>query len=37
MIGAHTNNLIWGEAKNPWNQERTAGGSSGGDGGLIAA
>lgn len=31
-----TNNWIWGRAKNPWNQSRSAGGSSGGEGGVIA-
>ena len=31
-----TNNWINGRAKNPWNQERTTGGSSGGEGGLVA-
>ena len=30
-------NRIWGRAKNPWNKERTPGGSSGGESALIAA
>lgn len=36
-LAYHTKNDIWGEAKNPWNSERTCGGSSGGDAGLLAA
>lgn len=36
-LSYHSKNLIWGEAKNPWNQERSCGGSSGGDAALIAA
>lgn len=35
-LSLHTNNLIWGEAKNPYDNERSCGGSSGGDAGLIA-
>ena len=31
-----TNSFIFGRAKNPWNQDRTTGGSSGGEAGLIA-
>ena len=27
---------LWGRAKNPWNQERAVGGSSGGEGGLVS-
>ena len=30
-------NRLFGRGKNPWNQERTPGGSSGGEAGLIAA
>lgn len=30
-------NFIWGRADNPWDTKRTTGGSSGGEGGLIAA
>ena len=33
----HTTNEIWGESLNPIDTTRTAGGSSGGDSGLIAA
>ncbi len=33
----HTLNRIYGEAKNPFNPERTTGGSSGGDAGLVAS
>lgn len=36
-LSLHTNNLMWGEAKNPHNIKRSCGGSSGGDGGLVAA
>lgn len=31
-----TNNFITGRALNPYNQERSAGGSTGGEGGLLA-
>ncbi len=30
-------NKVWGRGLNPWNSQRSLGGSSGGDGGLIAA
>ncbi|TNV80973.1 hypothetical protein FGO68_gene10665 [Halteria grandinella] len=33
----HSENMVWGEARNPHNQGRSCGGSSGGDGGLVAA
>ena len=33
----HTENRIWGCAENPWNRERSCGGSSGGEAGLLAA
>ena len=33
----HTENEVWGTAKNPFNQERSCAGSSGGDGGLVGA
>jgi fatty acid amide hydrolase len=32
-----SNNFLWGRALNPWNKNKTVGGSSGGEGGLIAA
>ena len=31
-----TNNWIWGRALNPWDTDRSTGGSSGGEGGIIA-
>ncbi len=37
MMSNETSNYIWGQAKNPWNQGRTVGGSSGGEGGLLAS
>ena len=37
LLSLDTNNNIWGEAKNPWDQSRSPGGSSGGEGGLVAA
>lgn len=33
----HASNMIWGEAKNSWHPERSAGGSSGGDGSMVNA
>lgn len=32
-----TNNNLWGRTSNPWNKERSVGGSSGGEGAIIAA
>ena len=32
----HTKNYVWGRAKNPYDQSRSCGGSSGGDAGLVA-
>jgi len=37
LWGVVTQNNLWGLAKNPWNLERVSGGSSGGEGGLIAS
>lgn len=36
-MSPHTNNRVWGESLNPLDNERTCGGSSGGDAGLLAA
>ena len=36
-ITVHAKNLIWGEAKNAHQFERSCGGSSGGDAGLVLA
>ena len=36
-LSMHTKNLIWGEAKNAHQYERSCGGSSGGDAGLVLA
>jgi Asp-tRNA(Asn)/Glu-tRNA(Gln) amidotransferase A subunit family amidase len=36
-ISIHSQSLIWGSAKHPLDNERTVGGSSGGDAGLLAA
>ena len=30
-------NYVWGTSRNPWKNDRSAGGSSGGEGGLIAS
>jgi len=37
LVLTESPNLIWGRAQNPWNRERTAGGSCGGEGGLVSA
>lgn len=31
-----TNNWVWGRAINPWDKDRSTGGSSGGEGGIVA-
>jgi amidase len=36
-IACETNNNLWGRTLNPWNQKRTVGGSSGGEGGAISS
>ena len=36
-LSLHTKNLIFGEARHPHNQERSCGGSSGGEAGLICS
>ena len=33
----HSENHVWGNARNPYQEERSCGGSSGGDGGLVGA
>jgi Asp-tRNA(Asn)/Glu-tRNA(Gln) amidotransferase A subunit family amidase len=33
----HSENYVWGTALNPYDQERSCGGSSGGDGALVSA
>jgi amidase len=37
FAGSHTFNPVWGITRNPWNLERTAGGSSGGAAAALAA
>ncbi|HJS86786.1 MAG TPA: amidase family protein [Acetobacteraceae bacterium] len=37
FAGSHTFNPVWGVTRNPWNLERTAGGSSGGAAAALAA
>jgi amidase len=37
FAGAHTFNPVWGITRNPWNPQRTAGGSSGGAAAALAA
>lgn len=32
-----TNNFLWGRCLNPWNNNKSAGGSSGGEGAIVAA
>ena len=36
LMTFETNNNLWGRSLNPWNRERTVGGSSGGEAALIA-
>jgi Asp-tRNA(Asn)/Glu-tRNA(Gln) amidotransferase A subunit family amidase len=36
-MDAQTHNLVWGVTRNPWDLERTPGGSSGGEGAAIAS
>lgn len=37
LLSFHSENRIWGTAKNPFNRLRSCGGSSGGEAGLVAA
>ena len=37
MFTFNSNNFVYGEAKNPFDETRSCSGSSGGDGGLVAA
>ena len=36
-LSMHSENYVWGTAINPYSKERSCGGSSGGDGGLVAS
>ena len=36
-MNAESNNDIWGLSKNPWNSRKISGGSSGGEGAVVAA
>ncbi len=36
-MALEASNEIWGNSKNPWNTNKSAGGSNGGEGGLISA
>ena len=36
-MSIHTHSNLWGDALNPWNEEKTTGGSSGGEAGLISS
>jgi fatty acid amide hydrolase len=36
-MAPETVSRVWGRALNPWNRDRTVGGSSGGEAGLIAS
>lgn len=33
----HTDNFVWGQSLNPFDKTRSCGGSSGGEGGIVAA
>lgn len=32
-----TGNFLWGRSRNPWNKDRSVGGSSGGEGAMISS
>jgi fatty acid amide hydrolase len=36
MIAVESSNNLWGKSRNPWNKNKSCGGSSGGEGGIIA-
>lgn len=36
-MAMESDNNLWGRSKNPWNRDKAVGGSSGGEGGMIAS
>jgi len=37
MLAVESTNRLWGATKNPWNEKKTCGGSTGGEAGLVGA